>query len=163
MNPWVCALIVSAAEASGGFVNALMSDNGFALPRKESGVWCPGFISNIVIGAFAAFASWAFYGSGASIELADASQRTQISLRFSVLAGAFLVGVAGARWITGEVDKRLLREGVIVAAKKALPPAQAEEIAASGSPRELLLEIKRACADCPSMEGSAPTVRAAHG
>jgi hypothetical protein len=85
-------------------VNALLSDNGFALPRRESGVWRPGVVSNILVGAFAAFASWAFYGSAASIELADASVRTAISLRFSALAGAFLVGAAGAKWITNEVD-----------------------------------------------------------
>jgi hypothetical protein len=102
-------------RSMGGVVNALLSDNGFALPRKELGVWCPGAISNILIGAFAAFSSWAFYGSGASVELADKGLRTAISLRFSALAGAFLVGVAGAKWITSEVDKRLLKESVKVA------------------------------------------------
>lgn len=65
-----------------------------------------------LIGAFAAFSSWSFYGSGASIDLADKSLRTVTSLRFSALAGAFLVGVAGAKWITSEVDKRLLKETV---------------------------------------------------
>jgi hypothetical protein len=40
MNPWICALIIVTAGAFGGAVNALLSDNGFALPRKISGVWC---------------------------------------------------------------------------------------------------------------------------
>lgn len=31
------------------------------------------------------------------------------------LAGAFLVGVVGAKWITNEADKRLLKESVKVA------------------------------------------------
>ncbi len=94
--------------------------------------------------SFAAFASWAFYGSGASVELADINQRTEISLRFSALAGAFMVGVAGSRWITGEADKHLLRESVKVAAHKALPARQPEELA-EGSPRQVLQEIKQAC------------------
>src|SRR5713226_9441741 len=122
MNPWACALLITVAGAVGGVVNALLSDNGFALPRRESGVWCPGAISNILVGGFAAFSSWAFYGSGASIELADQNLRSVISLRFSALAGAFLVGVAGAKWITNEVDKRLLKETVKVAVNnKKLP------------------------------------------
>jgi hypothetical protein len=148
MNPWVCALLIAIAGAVGGVVNALLSDNGgFALPRRENGVLCPGAVSNILIGAFAAFASWAFYGSGASVELADKSTRAVISLRFSALAGAFLVGVAGAKWITNEVDKRLLKEGVRVAADKMLPPGQSEKIVA-GPPRQILADMKKACESC---------------
>jgi hypothetical protein len=150
MNPWICALLIAVAGAFGSVVNALLTDNGFALPRKESGVWCPGVISNILVGAFAAFASWAFYGSGAAIELATAegSPRTLISLRFSALAGAFLVGVAGSKWITNEVDKRLLKESTKVAASKTLPAKQSEEIM-KGSPRQVLHDMKEACDGCP--------------
>jgi hypothetical protein len=144
MNPWVCALLIAIAGSFGGVVNALLSDNRFALPRWESGVWCPGAVSNILVGAFAAFSSWAFYGSGASVELADQSARTLISLRFSALAGAFLVGVAGAKWITNEVDKRLLKESVKIAAKKTLPTEQSEHIS-EGPPRQVLQSIKEAC------------------
>ncbi len=147
MNPWVCALFITIAGAIGGVVNAFLSDNGFALPRKVSGVWCPGAISNVLVGAMAAFSSWAFYGSGAAIELAGGqSARTMISLRFSALAGAFLVGVAGAKWITNEVDKRLLKESVKVAASgKPIALNESEQIV-EGSPREVLQDIKRACA-----------------
>ena len=150
MNPWVCALLVATAGAFGGVVNALLSDNGFALPRRESGVWCPGAISNILVGAFAAFSSWSFYGSGAAIDLGmvGESARTVISLRFSALAGAFLVGVAGAKWITNEVDKRLLKESVKVAASsKPLPMKQSEQII-EGSPRQVLQDVKEACQSC---------------
>jgi hypothetical protein len=118
MDPWICAFLISISGAVGGVVNALLTDNGFILPRKESTIWCPGFISNVLIGAVSAFSSWAFYGSGASVELAQLTERSQISLRFSALAGAFLVGVAGAKWITSEVDKRLLKESVKVASHK---------------------------------------------
>jgi hypothetical protein len=147
MNPWVCALLIATAGAFGGIVNALLSDHGFALPRRVSGVWCPGAVSNVLIGAFAAFSSWAFYGSGASVEFADKSTRALISLRFSALAGAFLVGVAGAKWITNEVDKRFLRESIKLATKKTLPSQKSEQII-EGSPRQVLEGIKEACEGC---------------
>jgi len=101
----------------GGAVNALISANGFVFPTVRRSIWCPGFLANLLVGAFAAFASWAFYGSGAGVELAakTAQERGVISLKFSALAGAFLVGVAGAKWITNEVDKKLLKESVKVA------------------------------------------------
>ncbi len=69
MNPWVCASLIAIAGSSGGVVNALLTDNGFVMPTRRSHVLCPGFISNVLVGAFAAFSSWAFYGSGASVEL----------------------------------------------------------------------------------------------
>jgi hypothetical protein len=154
MNPWVCASLIALFGGLGGVVNAFLSDNGFALPRKESGVWCPGAISNVLVGGFAAFSSWAFYGSGASIELADKSLRSVISLRFSALAGAFLVGVAGAKWITNEVDKRLLKETVKVAVNsEKLPREQAEHIT-EGSARQVLRDVKEACATCEASEAA---------
>jgi hypothetical protein len=154
VNPWICAFLIALAGAWGGVVNALLSDNGFALPRKELGVWCPGAISNILIGAFAAFSSWAFYGSGASVELADKGLRTVISLRFSALAGAFLVGVAGAKWITSEVDKRLLKESVKVAVNSNKLPKEKSEHITEGSPRQVLHDVKEACETCAVAEAA---------
>jgi hypothetical protein len=154
MNPWVCASLISLFGGLGGVVNAFLSDNGFGLPRKESGVWCPGALSNILVGGFAAFSSWAFYGSGASIELADQTLRSVISLRFSALAGAFLVGVAGAKWITNEVDKRLLKESVRVAVhSEKLPEERAEHIT-DGSARQVLHDVKEACEACVASEAA---------
>src|SRR5581483_7433427 len=111
MNPWTCAALISTAGGVGGILNALTAERGLSAPRIEHGIWCPGAIGNVIIGAFSAFASWAFYGSGASIELAavNATTRDVISLKFSALAGALLVGVAGARWLSNEVDKRFLK------------------------------------------------------
>ena len=106
------------------------------------------------MGAFAAFSSWAFYGSGASIELAQVGERAAISLRFSALAGAFLVGVAGAKWITNEADKQLLQEGIRTAVKKAMPAKAPEEIV-QGNPRQVLQKVKEACESCPENPGAA--------
>jgi hypothetical protein len=79
-------------RSSGGLINALVTDNGFALPSREHGILCPGAVANVLIGAVSALVSWAFYGSGASIDLAQATERAQISLRLTALAGACLVG-----------------------------------------------------------------------
>jgi hypothetical protein len=57
------------------------------------------------------------------------------------------VGVAGAKWITNEVDKRLLRESVKVVAKKALPKGQSEKII-EGPPRQILASVREACESC---------------
>lgn len=140
MHPWSCAALIVTAGAVGGFVNALISNNGFALPRRVKGVVCPGALSTVFIGAFAAFASWAFYGSGADLDVTDAN--ALIHLRFSAVAGAFLVGVIGAKWITNEADKRLLRESVHVAAVKNIPKDKVQDIV-SGSPLEVLQNVAR--------------------
>jgi len=71
------------------------------------------------------------------------SQRAQIRLRFSALAGAFLVGVAGARWITNEADKMLLRESIKKAAEKKIPAEDCEELL-NASPRQVLEAFERA-------------------
>ena len=140
MDPWICAALISLAGALGGVANALVTDNGFVLPRREFRIWCPGVLSNILLGAFSAFASCSFYGSGASIDLATVNERTEISLRFSALAGAFMVGVAGARWLTSEVDKRFLKESVKIAAEKEISQYDREEIV-KGHPREVLKAV----------------------
>jgi hypothetical protein len=141
MNPWICATLISIAGAAGGLANALMSDNGFALPRRVDGIWCPGAVSTIVVGAFAAFASWAFYGSGAGIDITDSAARPH--LQMPALAGAFLIGVVGAKWITNEAEKGLLREGVKVAAGKDVPRDKIVGIA-SGTPLDVLRQVKEA-------------------
>jgi hypothetical protein len=143
MNPWSCVLLITVAGALGGVVNALISDNGFLLPQVRRAIWCPGFISNILVGAFAALASWSFYGSGAGIDLAQMTERTEISLRFSALAGAFLVGVAGAKWITNEVDKKLLKESVKVAGTKKITSEECAELV-KGSALQVLKRVEEA-------------------
>jgi len=143
MNPWTCAFLIAVAGGIGGVINALVTDNGFPLPRREAGIWCPGAISNVLIGAFAAFASWSFYGSGASVDLAHETERTVLSLKFSALAGALLVGVGGARWITNEVDKRLLKETVKVAAQKDLSAEECEHLV-NAPPRQILKSVQQA-------------------
>jgi hypothetical protein len=139
LNPWICALLISTSGGVGGFANALMSNNGFAMPRRVEGIWCPGAFSTVLIGAFAAWASWSFYGSGVEIDLANAVVRPH--LQMPALAGAFLIGVVGGKWITNETDKLLLRESVKVAASKDVPQGKVDEIA-TGTPLQVLKTVK---------------------
>jgi hypothetical protein len=143
MNPWTCAILIAAAGGLGGMVNALLTDNGFILPRRKGEIWCPGFIANVLVGAVAALSSWAFYGSGASIDLGNVTERMAISLRLSALAGATLVGVAGAKWITNEVEKQLLKEGVKVAGTKKLSSQECEQLV-RGSALQILSRVEEA-------------------
>ena len=93
------------------------------------------------MGALAAFASWAFYGSGATIDLAQTTEHTRISLGFSALAGAFLVGVVGAKWIASEADKKLWKEAVREVAKKRVPEEVCDELL-NHPPRQFLEAVK---------------------
>ena len=141
MSVWTCLFLVSVAGAAGGVINALLTDNGFILPRRESGVWCPGFLTNVLVGIAAAVISWAAYGSGASIDLANTTERTEVSFRLTALAGAFLVGIAGARWITNEVDKQLLKESAREVAKNNTSPEDCEK-ALHAPARQVLKSVR---------------------
>lgn len=145
MNPWICVLLISLAGMIGGTINALLTDNKFIMPKLKNGILCPGFLSNVLIGTVSALLSWALYGSGASIELAKATATTRqdISLTLPALAGAFLVGMAGTKWLTNEVDKRLLKESVKEAAKKDISPDKCDKIMMQ-SPRQILEDIQHA-------------------
>lgn len=143
MDPLFCIVLVTSAGAVGGIVNSLISGNGFAFPRWQSGVWCPGIFANVFIGAVAALASWALYGSGASIDLGDMNARNRISLELSAVVGALLVGMSGSRWLTNEVDKKLLKESVKVAGRKQLSPEQCDEVV-GGTAQDVLAAVKAA-------------------
>lgn len=116
MTLWNVLFIVLGAGAIGGFVNALLSDNGFVFPKTtEYGgrkILRPGFFGNIIVGGLGAAISWGLYGPFAASNIFGntADEATvEPSLTLSSLVGAALVGVAGARWLTNEVDKSLLR------------------------------------------------------
>lgn len=148
MSLWWVLLVVCVAGAVGGVVNALMSDNGFVLPQTKDGIVRPGYLGNVLIGAVAAGISWGMYGPFADYVIfgdtpAGGPAQSPASLRVAALVGAVLVGVAGARWLSNEVDKKLLKAAASEAAgakpaddstaKKILTasPAQALDLAKS--------------------------------
>ena len=110
---WLLVLIVFGVGAIGGAINALISDNGFVLPKSTAGILRPGFFGNMLIGGVAAAISWSLYGPLASLPIVSVGTRetapAQGDLTLAAIGGAILVGVAGARWLSNEVDKALLR------------------------------------------------------
>ncbi|HLJ95079.1 MAG TPA: hypothetical protein VKU02_18025 [Gemmataceae bacterium] len=146
---WTILLTVCGAGAVGGIINALMSDNGFILPQAkkvEDGVSIlrPGFLGNLFIGAVAAGVSWGLYGPLATYiilgsDKALASNPAEgVSLSVTSLVGAVLVGVGGARWLTNEVDKSLLKAAATKAAVAQPAPLAVAQQLALASPSQAL-------------------------
>ena len=150
MEFWMILIVVIVAGAVGGIVNALMSDNGFVLPKSadtdDGRIVRPGFLGNILIGGVAAGISWGLYGPFAAYPLlggaADANA-DPVQLTLSALVGAVLVGVGGARWLTNEVDKTLLRAAASQAAAGAADSETAAQILIASPARALSLATKR--------------------
>ena len=120
---WKYMAIIFASGAVGGIVNALMTDNGFFMPRKEAqgngSIIRPGFLVNIFVGGVAALVSWGLYGPFAAVFIIGGTNDPGIEatgLSLSSVVGALLVGIGGARWLTNEVDKKLLRAAASKAA-----------------------------------------------
>lgn len=145
MTLWVLLAIVFLAGAVGGVVNAWMSDNGFMLPRtEESGgnrFIRPGFLGNIITGGVSACVSWGLYGPFATAYIvggpAPGAGGAALGLTLSSLVGAVLVGVGGARWLTNEVDKKLLRAAGAAFAAAPADPDLAARIG-SATPADVL-------------------------
>lgn len=112
---WIALLIVCASGAFGGCINALLTDNGFFMPCKQQSngtvIVRPGFLGNVLIGIASALTSWGLYSSFGSVELLQPLP-TVTSFTLASVIGAMLVGMGGARWLTNEVDKRLLKAAV---------------------------------------------------
>lgn len=146
---WLMLLYVLIAGAAGGMVNALMTDNGFLLPKSEkindkTSIFRPGYIGNVLIGALAASVSWGLYGplsayyiAGTEQALAAKAAPDKVGLSLAALLGAILVGIGGARCLTSEVDKNLLRAAAAEAAG-AQPSAVASQQIALAAPTQAL-------------------------
>lgn len=137
MSVFQLSLIIFATGCLGGIVNALISDNGFMLPKTvisgEAKIWKPGFLVNLLVGGIAAFVSWGLYGPLSAAYIfssapADPSPVTPTGLTLASVAGAILVGMGGARWLTNEVDKKLLQAAASNAANRAAEPQMAAQI-----------------------------------
>jgi hypothetical protein len=91
-----------------------------------------------LIGGIGAVVSWSLYGplAGASVVSAPDGSMAKGDLTLAAVGGALLIGFAGARFLTNEVDKKLLRAaGAEVSKDK--DPALAAAFA-SGSPAAAL-------------------------
>lgn len=140
MAIWVLIIIVFGVGLIGGTINALISDNGFILPKRENGILRPRWLGNALIGGVAASVSWSLYGPLAGASVITATREgaaTKGDLTVAAIGGAILVGVAGARWLSNEVDKSLLRAAGIAAAKRS-PSDDLIATLSTGSPAAAL-------------------------
>lgn len=140
MQMWLLLLYIAIAGALGGVVNALITDKGFYLPSKEQvdaiTIYKPGWIGNVLIGAIAAAISWGLYGPLAAYFIAGTSEAMKtnttpdkVGLTLSSLVGAALLGIGGARWLTSEVDKNLLKAAASTAANSVADSAASQQMA----------------------------------
>jgi hypothetical protein len=157
---WLLVLIVFAVGAIGGAINALISDNGFVLPKSTAGILRPGFFGNMLIGGVAAAISWSLYGPLASLPIVSVGTRetppAQGDLTLAAIGGAILVGVAGARWLSNEVDKALLR----TAGAEASTRTSGLSVAfATQSPAEVVQAAQRVMGGSDDIDPAPPITR----
>ena len=110
MSGFVC---VTGAGAAGGALNALATDNQclwpLRMPRVDRrGLFRPGLAVNVAIGAGLSAATFLTFAGEP-----PASEAVRLVLQF---AFGLLIGMLGARWITNEADKQLLRAAACTAA-----------------------------------------------
>jgi hypothetical protein len=154
---WLLVLIVFGVGAIGGAINALISDNGFVLPKSTAGILRPGFFGNMLIGGVAAAISWSLYGPLASLPIVSVGSRetppAQGDLTLAAIGGAILVGVAGARWLSNEVDKALLRTAVAEVSNRTTP--QLSLAFATQSPANVVEAARRVTQEATIFEPAA--------
>ena len=110
-------LVIAGCGAIGGIANAVLSSDGAALPARAADgqgrtvAVRPGYVGSVFLGALAAVLSWCVYGPASGLRLlgSGSAGESTWTLTLSALAGAVLVGIGGARWISSEVEKKLLR------------------------------------------------------
>ncbi|MEI6031505.1 MAG: hypothetical protein WCQ20_10120 [Synechococcaceae cyanobacterium ELA739] len=162
-------VLIGLAGLVGGSINALLSDNGFAMPRSielnGQRIYRPGFFGNMLVGAVSAFVSWALYGPLANVVIAGTpeaiktGQTLDAGITLSTLGGAVLTGVAGSRWLTNEIEKTILKGASVVAARsQATSPDEqdrATQIADSMSLSSSPVQVLRLAQDLPKTGGAA--------
>jgi hypothetical protein len=118
MTLWNLLGVIFLAGGVGGVANALLTENGFILPRwtDAAGIRAlrPGFLLNAFVGGLAGAVSWGLYGPFASYYIlgggvGPGTPASSPGITLAGLVGAVLVGVAGARWLTNEAEKKVLR------------------------------------------------------
>ena len=104
--------------AIGGIANSVMTDKGILLPGKVTvageQVWRPGILLNIFLGGLAALVSWLLYSSG-NMDIMNPPDN--VSLFAPTLGMSILIGIAGPRYLSDELDKNILKKSTAMAMK----------------------------------------------
>jgi hypothetical protein len=132
---WGILGVIAAAGGVGGLVNGLLgnSGGGLSLPKPVHGVLQLGFLGNVILGAFGAVGTWGLYGPLKDAVLIGANPGNMLPANLTVTAivGAALTGAGGAKVVTNEIDKRVLKKTAVEAAKKDADPNLAATISSS--------------------------------
>jgi hypothetical protein len=129
-NVHVIGLIVLMGSL-GSLVSAFIGDNGWHLPMNDHGIFRPGYLGNMLVGALAALASWGM--QKAAILIGTPSGAMTFST--ADMANAIVIGFGGASWFKSQIEKVILQKAAVVAASKPGDPAAAGQIA-TASPME---------------------------
>jgi hypothetical protein len=131
--------IIVGAGAIGGVINAVTSNNGdIVLPtpvkdtQGKTVTFRVGIVGNVLVGAFAAGVNWGLYGPFTNEFVfggPELPEPVQFGLTLAALVTGALVGFAGARWLSNEVDKKLLQAAASTAAGSQANPNTAGNIA----------------------------------
>jgi hypothetical protein len=125
-NYYVVGLIVLMGSL-GSLVSAFVGDNGWHLPMTDNGIFRPGYLGNMLVGALAALASW---GMQKAVTLIGAAPST-LSFSTADMANAIVIGFGGASWFKSQVEKVILQKTAVVAASKPSDLGAAGQIATS--------------------------------
>ncbi|MDO9149984.1 MAG: hypothetical protein Q8K07_19925 [Methylicorpusculum sp.] len=115
--------IVGTVGALGGLVNCAIAGE-FVMPQRDAakGIWRPGWVGNVLIGAVAALVVWAMYGPLASYDLATPDKTKPLTLTLSQLFVSVLIGLGGGNILTQLAQKQadqLTKEKLIATIGKA--------------------------------------------
>lgn len=146
MSIWLIILYICLAGAVGGVVNALVNRSGVELPKfmKIDGVtvYRPGLLGNMLVSAAAAVVSWGLYGPLSTFIIGgNVPNQQPPSLTVSALVGALLVGAAGAKWFTSEIDKETWRATAVKATAQPADAAKSKALSMA-TPLEALNLLK---------------------
>jgi hypothetical protein len=166
---WAILGCIAAAGAVGGLVNALTGGSGgtgrLIMPQvvQPQGVFQLGFIGNIVLGAFGAVLTWGLYGPLKDSVMIGTRPAGGLpaNLTVTALVGAALTGAAGAKVITSELDKYVLKKTAVTAAAGAGDPNLAVQIASSHPIAALAAAMPRAPAATAAGGADSPPATAA--
>jgi hypothetical protein len=125
-------LVVAVGGACGGFANVFIGDSGLHLPKIENGVFLPGYLGTVVVGALAGLGSWC---AAKSIVIFGGTPAFTFST--SDIANALIIGFGGAKWFKSEIEKDVLQKTAAVVANKQ-PDAAASAAMAGSTPYEAL-------------------------
>ena len=107
----ILLLILSVAflGAVGGFANCAIAGES-VLPRhdKTTGIWRPGWVGNIIVGAIAAVCVWGLNGPLSSYDLFS-TVAPHIPFTISQLVSSIVVGLGGGNILTQLAQKQAER------------------------------------------------------